>query len=218
VTGPAVVRTSATDPNGDALANYSLSGVGTAPPNPLTTNEPAADFTGVGVGADPASGGFTVTMHLSNLSTASLQKVLTDAAASSVDYVWRFANGWQDAGASASWNPATGWSFGFDDYTTGSAQCGSYSDKCVIWPQATSIQGAVDQAAGTIRLTVPKSLLHPLGAADQYGRPTEGPASSGSRFQDGTAFSFANTQPAPSTAMTWMEQLDNTPAFDFVLP
>ena len=43
-------------------------------------------------------------------------------------------------------------------------------------------------------------------------------AASGSQFQDETAFSFANTQPAPSTSMSWMEQLDNTPAFDFVLP
>ena len=218
VTGPAAVRSSATDPTGDALANYSLTGVGTAPPDPPTTNEPAADFTLVSIGSDSATGGLKVTMHVSDLSTASLQKVLTDAAATSVDYVWRFTNGWQDAGASASWSPAAGWSFGFDDYTTASAQCASSGDKCVIWPQATAIQGAVDQAAGTITLTVPKSLLHPLAAADQYGRPTQGAAASGSRFQDGSAFSFANTQPAPSPAMTWMEQLDNTPAFDFDLP
>jgi hypothetical protein len=218
LTGPATVRSSAADPTGDALANYSLTGVGVAPPALPDTNEPAADFTGVGIGSDPASGGFKVTMRVADLSTGSLQKVLTDAAATSVDYVWRFSNGWQDAGASASWNPATGWSFGFDDYTTASAQCASSGTKCVIWPQATSITGSVDLAAGTITLTVPKSLLHPLAAPDQYGRPTQGAAASGSRFQDGSAFSFANTQAAPSAAMTWMEQLDNTPAFDFVLP
>jgi hypothetical protein len=217
--GPAVVRTSSSDPTGDALANYSAMAPGTVPPDPATTNEPAADFTGVDISPDAATNGFTVTMHLADLSTTALQKVLTDTASSSVDYVWRFTNGWQDAGASASWSPVNGWSFGYDDYTTGAEQCGSDGGKCVIWPQATPIQGSVDAATGTITLVVPASLLHPLtGPVDQYGRPTQGAPASGARYYDGVAFSFANAEPAPSAAMSWMEQLDNTPAMDFLQP
>ena len=134
--GPAVVRSSATDPTGDALANYSLMAPGTEPPAPPTTNEPAADLTGADISPDTATGGFTVTLHLSNLSAASLQQALADSGASSLDYVWRFTNGWQDAGASASWSPA-GWTFGFDQYTPSGASCGGSGGKCVIWPQAT---------------------------------------------------------------------------------
>jgi hypothetical protein len=216
--GDPVVRSSAADPTGDALANYSLTAVGTEPPAPPTANVPAADLTGAAVSADGATNGFTVTLHAADLSAAALQQALTTSGASSLDFVWRFTNGWQDSGASASWSPAGGWTYGFDDYTNGSASCGSSGGKCVIWPQATSIAGSVDATAGTITLVVPASLLHPLAGTDRYGRPTQGAATAGSRFYDGTAFAFANTQPAPSSAMSWMVQLDNTPAFDFLLP
>jgi hypothetical protein len=75
----------------------------------------------------------------------------------------------------------------------------------------------VNQGTGTITLVVPASVLHSLGANDQYGRPTQTTAKPGSRFYDGTAFSFRNAPPDPST-QGWMTQLDNTPAFDFLLP
>ena len=52
---------------------------------------------------------------------------------------------------------------------------------------------------------------------DAYGRPTQATAKAGARFYDGTAFSFENASPDPST-QSWMTQLDNTPAFDFLLP
>jgi hypothetical protein len=217
-TGRDPLRTSTADPTGDALSNYSAMATGTEPPPPPTKNEPAADFTGADISADPATNGFTVTMHVADLSTTALTQVLADTGSLSVDYVWRFTNGWQDAGASASWNPATGWTFGFDQYTTGSSQCGSDAGKCVIWPQATPIKGTVDANAGTISLVVPASVLRALGPNDAYGRPTQVAATTGSRFYDGTAFSFANPEAAPSSAMTWMEQLDNTPAMDFLLP
>jgi hypothetical protein len=213
-----VVATSASDPTGDALANYSAMAEGTEPTPPNTTNEPGADFTGVDISPDAATGGFTVTMHLADLSTAALTQALTDSGSSSLQYVWRFGNGYQDAGASAAWSPAAGWTFGFDQYTTGSLPCGSDSGKCVIWPQANAIHGSVDAAAGTITLVVPQSDLYALGPNDANGRPTQVAATAGSRFYDGSAWSFANTEPAPSLAETWMEQLDNTPAFDFVLP
>jgi len=146
--------------------------------------------------------------------------VLSQAAgAGSLVYGWRFTNGWQDAAAVAKWSTANGWSFGFDDYTTDPGTCGGTGPggKCEIYPGHTTINGSVNQSSGTITLVVPASVLHALGANDQWGRPTQTAAKAGARFYDGTAFSFQNSSPDPAT-QGWMTQLDNTPAFDFLLP
>ena len=93
-------------------------------------------------------------------------------------YAWRFTNGWQDAAAVAKWSSADGWSFGYDDYTTDPGTCGGTGPggKCEIYPGKTSITGSVNQGTGTITLVVPASVLHPLGANDQYGRPRRLPS------------------------------------------
>jgi 5-hydroxyisourate hydrolase-like protein (transthyretin family) len=204
-----VLNTSTTDPAGDALYPYSSIG---STPDPM--NVPSGDFKSVAIGNDDKTGGVTVTMKLADLSGATLA---ADAGNGSLVWVWRFTNGWQDAGAVAKWDAANGFTYGFDDYTTGSAECASSGDKCEIYPGATPIAGKVDQTAGTITLVVPKSVLHPLEGVDNHGRPTQTNAVVGSRFYDGTAFSFKNDSPDPST-QSWMAQLDNTPAFDFLLP
>ena len=208
----AVLRTSSTDPTGDALAPYSQLVV-----TPSPQNQPAGDFTSAAISKDGKTHGFTVTLKVASLSNAAL----TQAAGTggSLVYAWRFTNGWQDAAAVAKWSQADGWSFGYDDYTTDPGTCGGTGPggKCEIYPGDTSISGSVNQGTGTITLVVPASVLHPLGANDQYGRPTQTTAKAGSRFYDGTAFSFRNTSPDPST-QGWMTQLDNTPAFDFLLP
>ncbi len=204
-----VLATSAPDPTGDALAPYSNIG---ATPSPV--NLPAGDFKSVGITPDDKTGGFTVTLKLSDLSDAALASA---AGNGSLVWIWRFTNGWQDAAAVAKWDSVNGFTFGYDDYSTASAQCGSDGDKCETYPGATPIQGKVDKATGTITLVVPKSVLHPLEGTDKYGRPTQGSAVVGSRFYDGTAFSFLNDSPDPST-QSFMTQLDNTPAFDFLLP
>jgi hypothetical protein len=152
---------------------------------------------------------------VANLSNAAL----TQAAGTggSLVYAWRFTNGWQDAAAVAKWSTAGGWSFGYDDYTTDPGTCGGTGPgKCEIYPGDTSISSSVNQATGRLRLS-PASVLHPLGANDAFGRPTQTVAKGGSRFYDGTAFSFKNESADPST-QGWMTQLDNTPAFDFLLP
>src|SRR5579872_2410886 len=207
VAGRDVLRTSTGDPTGDALAPYSQLG---ATPSPV--NQPAGDFTGAAISPDAATNGFTVTLHVADLSNAALASA---AGAGSLVWIWRFTNGWQDAAAVAKWSPAAGFSYGFDGYTTDTASCGP--GKCEIYPGATPIAGAVDQAAGTITLTVPASLLLALGPLDGNGRPTQVAATVGSRFYDGTAFSFENASADPGT-QGWMTQLDNTPAFDFLLP
>jgi hypothetical protein len=42
------------------------------------------------------------------------------------------------------------------------------------------------------------------------------PATKGTRLYDGTAFTFVNDSPVPET-QSWMQQVDNAPAFDFTL-
>ena len=183
---------------------------------PSPQNQAAGDFTSAAISKDGATHGFTVTLKVANLSNTALAQA---AGAGSLIYAWRFTNGWQDAAAVAKWSTVNGWSFGYDDYTTDPGTCGGTGPggKCEIYPGDTAIKGSVNQGTGTITLVVPASLLHPLGANDQFGRPTQTAAKSGSRFYDGTAFSFQNASADPAT-QGWMTQLDNTPAFDFLLP
>jgi hypothetical protein len=65
---------------------------------------------------------------------------------------------------------------------------------------------------------VPEAYLRQLAGADTDGRPLEQPAATGTRFYDGTAFSFANTTGATQDSQTFLYPLDNTPAMDFTLP
>jgi hypothetical protein len=222
VTGHDVVRSSTTDPAGDAQSNYSLTAPGAVPPDPPTTNEPAADFTSVAIGPDSASGGFTVTLKVKDLSQSALTQALADTAGQSLLWVWRFANGYQDSAVSARWNPVQGFTYGWNDYTLGGTPCTGATDaqgeKCVVYPGGTPVQGKVDQATGTITLTVPLSVLRQLSGADSYGRPTEQPAGKGARFYDGTAFSFANNAGATQDNQSFLYTLDSTPAMDFLLP
>ena len=184
---------------------------------PLPVNQAAGDFTSAVISKDGKTHGFTVTLKVANLSNAALSQAA--GTGGSLVYAWRFTNGWQDAAAVAKWSQADGWSFGYDDYTTDPGTCGGTGPggKCEIYPGDTSISGSVNQSTGTITLVVPASVLHPLGANDAFGRPTQTTAKAGSRFYDGTAFSFQNASADPST-QGWMTQLDNTPAFDFLLP
>ena len=226
-TGRAVVRTTSPDPHGDALSSYSL----LAPaPTPLTVNEPAGDFSSVNVqrqtdlvtGQRVANGGFTVVMHVDDLSPGSLTTTLARTQSTSLLWVFRFVNGYQAAAATAYYSPITGFSFGYNDYSTGTAPCESTGpsdgDKCVIYPGDMPIQGSVDQARGIIALSIPRSYLRALsGPTDNGHRPTEVPATPGSRFYDAAAWSLANSSPA-QIFQTFLYPLDNTPAMDFLLP
>jgi hypothetical protein len=224
VANHAVVRSSSSDPGGDALSNYSLTAPGVAPPSPPTKNEAAADFTSAAIGPDAASGGFTVTLKVANLSTAALTQALTDTAGQSLVWIWRFANGYQDSAASVRWNPVQGFTFGWNDYTVGAAPCegitnaAGQSEKCVVYPGGQPLAGRVDQLTGTITLVVPRSYLRQLSGADADGRPLEQPAAPGARFYDGTAFSFANNAGATQDSQSFLTTLDSTPALDFLLP
>jgi hypothetical protein len=222
ITGRPIVDTSVADPTGDALSNYSIAAPGPPPPPALTRNESAGDFKSATIAPDAGGHGFTVKLTLANLSTAALNAALSDAQGQSLQWIWRFTNGYQDGAASASWSPSNGWKFGFDDYTAGGTPCstatGVASEKCQVYPQARALFGEVNVAAGTITLTVPLDYLRQLGPNDDHARPTEIPAVAGARFYDGTAFSFVNTVAPTQSQQSFLATLDNTPAFDFVLP
>jgi hypothetical protein len=211
-----VVRTSSKDPAGDALSSYSWLN----PADPLTVNEPAADFTSVSIGPRNG-GGVTVTMKLADLSTGSLTATAARTGSLSLLWVFRFTNGYQDAAASARWNAGQGFTFGYNDYTTGSTPCASgsnNSEKCIVYPGNTPIQGSVDQATGTIKLSLPPELLRALSGPTGPGqRPSEVPATVGSRFYDATAFSLGNTS-ASQDVQSFLYPFDNSPSMDFLLP
>jgi hypothetical protein len=137
--------------------------------------------------------------------------------------VFRFTNGYQDVGASARWSLADGFTFGYNDYTTGTALCESTGpsngDKCILYPGDQPIQGDVNQATGTIRISIPRYLLRALSGSTAAGqRPVEVGATVGSRFYDATAFSLGNTVSPTQRVQSFLYPFDNTPSMDFLLP
>ena len=226
------LRSASPDQAGDALSSYSIMGVGVVP-DPATTNEPAGDFLSATIGPEidvvdnstKPNGGFTVTLKVADLSTPSLLQTMARTQSQSLLWIWRFTNGHQDAAAAARWNPAQGFTFGFNDFTTGVTPCATAgpgstaSEKCILYPGDQPIQGDVNQATGTIRLSLPRHLLRELrGSTGPGERPTEHPVSAGSRLYDGTAFSLGNPISPVQTVQTFLYPLDNTPSMDFVIP
>lgn len=223
------LRTSSTDQTGDALSSYSI--LAAAPVNPPTMNEPAGDFLSATVGPEldlfdnttVQDGGFTVTMNVADLSTLSLAATAARTGSQSLLWIWRFTNGYQDAAASARWNAADGFTFGFNDFETGSAPCATTgpvtTEKCIVYRGDQPIQGDVNQVTGTIRLSVPRFLLRALSGPTGPGqRPAEVPATVLTRFYDGTAFSLGNGISPVQTLQSFLYPLDNTPSMDFLLP
>lgn len=225
----AVLRAGDEDPRGDALSAYSSLAPLALPPAPATRNEPAADFTSVAVGPEIdlvdgsglADGGFTVTLKVADLSAAALTGTQLSTGSQSLLWVFRFTNGYQDGAASARYNPVQGFTFGYNDYTTADTPCAASAgatEKCLAYPGDTPIQGAVDQATGTIRLSVPRYLLRQLsGPTGEEQRPAETPAVVGSRFYDATAWSLGNVVSPVQDVQSFLYPFDSTPAFDFAL-
>lgn len=220
----AVVRRKSADPLGDALSSYSNFGV-----SPATKNEKAGDFKHVSVtkainlktGKTSKSGGFTVKMKLSNLSDGALQDAMLDTQGKSLLWIWRFTNGYQDAGASARYNIGQGFTFGFNDYSVPpKGECGpSDGDKCVVFPGDQPIDGKVNQKKGVIKLTIPLKYLQALKGSEADGRrPAQVHAKPGSRLYDASAYSVANVASPVQNVQAFLYPLDNTPAMDFKVP
>ncbi|HVE97796.1 MAG TPA: hypothetical protein VNA12_01300, partial [Mycobacteriales bacterium] len=228
-----VLRTTSVDRVGDALTPYGTLcppvGVCSEPP---TANEPALDIERVEVGpeidlatgAKVEDGGMTVTIDAADLSGGALRSALSRNTAagnptSSLMWLFRWVNGHQPVGATARWDEARGFTFGYDDYTTASTQSGQVDptgEKIVVWPGAQEIPGDVDADTGVIRLSISRDKLRALGPLDDKGRPTEMPAASGDRLYDAVAYSF--TSPALPEAQTYLYPVDNAPAMDVLGP
>jgi hypothetical protein len=217
-----VVRSTSDDASGDATTDYSSLAPNTSNPS----NAPAMDFTNQAVGPQTdldtgkkvPDGGFDVRLTLNKLGDSALSNAATATKSGSLLWIFRFVNGYQAAAAVARWSQAQGFTFGFNDYTTGSVQCGSDDEKCQTYPGDKELQGTVDQDAGTITMSVPRDYLNALNGPTGAGqRPTLNKAEVGSRFYDGTAFSLGNLSPVP-TVQSFLYPIDNPPAMDFVLP
>ncbi|HVF19387.1 MAG TPA: hypothetical protein VNA14_03995 [Mycobacteriales bacterium] len=225
-----VVRRSSADPEGDALAPYSVSSltVPTPPPPASRTNQPALDVLSVEVGpqvdldsgAPVDDGGFTVTMKIKDLGDTALQSAVTSTGAQSLIWAFRWINGYQPAALSVNWHPARGFAGGFDDFSTGSTTCigTSVEPKCLTYPGATDVPIDVNADAGVIRMSVPRDLLETLGAPDEHGRPTAVSADQPgvSRLYSGTVFTMGNV--SVNELQGFLYPVDGTAAFDFTLP
>ncbi len=232
--GRAVVRTGSPDPTGDAISSYSrLNGLGTPPHvqpgldligSSAVKVEPEVDLA---TGKPVKDGGFTVTLKVADLSDATLASTLASTGNASAIYLVRFVNGYRAAGVSAQYMPGQGFRFGFDDYNPTQTA----GDTLLTFPGETVIKGTADQATGTLRMSVPRSLLKRLVppaattsaksalALAPGQRPVEQKAVTGSRLYDVSAFTLLN--PLPSLprpeAQSYLYTVDQAPAFDYVL-
>jgi hypothetical protein len=158
-------------------------------------------------------------MRLADLSDAALAKAVSDTASQRILYVFRWFNGYRYAAAVAKWSPTAGWSFGYNDFSAGSAQCGSSSEKCLQYPGDQPVKGAVDQKTGTITVDVPMARLRTLtGSQGPNQRPAQVQSTAGSREFDGTAFTLSDDSPNGGTDQTFLYPLDNAPSMDFLVP
>jgi hypothetical protein len=229
------VRTTSSDPAGDALSPYSrLCPVPPAVPctAPGTANQPGADF--VDKSGKPAvevtpeldlksltpveNGGFTVTLRVANLSDAAKQDAATSGVGTSLLYLFRWNNGYQPHGVTARWSPLTDWTFTYDGYETASTESGQAdptAEKIIVYPGTTPIKGTVEEDRGVIRMSVPRNLLKAFGPVDSANRPTEVAATTGSLMTSAVAYSLVNIPPA--AVQSYYYPLDNAPAMDFKL-
>jgi hypothetical protein len=222
-----VVRTSSDDPEDDAQAPYSISSltVPAAPPPASRTNRAALDVTSVTVGPQVDhetgekvdNGGFTVDIHVRDLSAAALQDALTGAGAQSLVWAFRWVNGYQPASLSVNWDPARGFRGGFDDFVGASVTClgTSVEPKCITYPGTNEVPITVNADAGVIRMSAPRDVLKGLGPLDEHGRPTLVEATDGARFFGGTVFTMANV--SANELQGFLYPVDGTAAFDFTL-
>ena len=184
-------------------------------------NGPALDIKDVQVGpeVDPETGepvpdgGFTVRMTYADLSDAALSSALEKSVASSLVFLFRYVDGYQQASVGAYWDPVQGFRFGRDGYTESTV---STLGTLRIYPGATQTPGTVDQETGEIVLSVPRDALVALQGEAVGSRPQEVPATGGDRIYEAVAFTLAN--PAPlQEAQSYMYQTDTAPSFDFLL-
>jgi hypothetical protein len=231
------LRSGSPDPAGDAISRYSVTNLAVDLRGPGSIKVPALDLVdrngskAVTIGKRKG-GGFKVTMRFKDLSDAALQQALSATSAGqpgSLLYLFRFYSGYRPVAAVAKYDANNGFRFGFSDFNSPAGNCGanastadpgSVKGKCLTYTgDDAPLSGRVDKQSDSITLSVPASYLRGLGNGLSHGKPYPGlvKATKGTRMYDGTAFTFVNDSSMPET-QTWMQQVDNAPAFDFLLP
>src|SRR3954469_21778436 len=226
------LRRSSPDPRGDAISRYSITDLGSRTRGPGSIHVPALDLVNrnghraVTIGKR-AGGGFTVTLRFRSLSSAALQQAVSatsNGQPGSLVYLFRFFSGYRPVAAVAKYDAASGFTFGFSNFDN-PTDCGANAStaaddvkgKCETYTgEDRPLKGVADAQSNSITLSVPASYVKGLGNGLRNGKPYPGlvKATKGTRLYDGTAFTFVNDSPDP-TQQTWMQQIDNAPAFDF---
>lgn len=223
--GRQVLRQSSADPTGDAYGGFS----GLVAPT-TRTQLAALDLTSVSV--DPArdvktrqaleGGGFTVTMRVKDLSDAALADALSRTGGQSLVWMFYYWDGYTPHAAAATWD---GSSFSFG--TSGATEAGNCATPpeatvfigCDEYTLATPLDGQVDQAAGTIAITLPLSMLTSLANVPPPARsPAQVAARAGDRIYSAAAYTFVNLTGASQDVSQSLLPVDNTAAMDFVIP
>jgi hypothetical protein len=215
-----VLMTGVPDPTGDATAAYSTN----VPQGPVGDNVPGMDLTDVQIGpevnpetgAAVPNGGFTVRMKVADLSDSALQSALADTTSTSLVFLFRYIDGYQQSSVAAYWDPVTGFRFAHDDYTEFPPEVTTLQT-VRTYPGATAIPGAVDQENDVITLSVPRSMLKALTPWKKGVRPKEVAAKPGDRIYEAVAFTLANPLPLQQLQV-YLYQTDNAPSFDFLIP
>jgi len=229
------LRQSTSDPSGDAYTDFSnLFVTGTR------GSTPALDVSNVDVLAPVSGDGLTVKMQLGDLSDAALQQAMLDLPAQSLLWIFYYVDGYRYHAASARWNPAEGFSFGHNGYEGSVQECGTPPsedptdplpaaaqnpggatgpDQCIYYRGTTELTGRVDQAAGTIEIDVPLSLLTALHEVEPPARsPAELPAQPGDRIYSAAVYTQGNSISPTQMVQSWLTPVDNTAAMDFLIP
>jgi hypothetical protein len=227
ITGPPVLRSGGPDNAGDAIPRYTTDDGILGSPTVGAGGEdsqPALDLLDVQVGPEVdletgeeiEDGGFTVTMTYEDLSPGARNAALQSGPGASLVYLFRFFDGFQPGGATAHFEPAAGgWRFGVDDYTTTRR---NLQGNVQTYKGSTRIEGVVDEEAGTIRLSVPRDQIEALAPpSGDDPRPTQVEATTGSRVYDASAWTFVNPLASSRVEQSFMQQADNSSAFDFIV-
>ena len=224
--GRPVLRQATADPVGDAYGGFSALVV-----TPTRTQLPALDFNKVSV--DPAldlvtgallpAGGFTVTMKLKDLSNTALSNALSSTSGGQ-SLVWMFYywDGFTPTVAQASWSSSGGFVFGgggaVQSMTCMSPSQASALLGCAFYPNTNVLKGKVDQAAGTVKITVPLAMVHALANVPAPARsPAQVLAQAGDRIYSAAAYSFVNVSSTDQSTQA-LVTVDNTAAMDFLVP
>jgi hypothetical protein len=223
-----VLRTATTDPASDAYGNYADLFL-----TPTRVQLPALDFTQMEIlpaldlaaGQPLAEGGYTLSFRVGDLSDAALQQALDDTGGQSLLWLFYYFDGYEPRSISARWNPADGFSYGYDAELTGSLDCGVpddpglFGDICSAYPGLTSVEGKADQTSGTLQITVPLSMIVALkDVAPPVRSPAEMPAAPGDRIYSAALYSFVNTASSSQDMQGTLATADNTAAMDFLIP